>query len=94
MFELSSVNVDIFSEGKTTSMQGEHLLVKTLPEVFEQRYGRIPKTIFVRDCYRELYEIATLSMVDESQDFSATLFSGVPGIGKSLYGVFHLPIPG
>ena len=90
MFELSSVNVDIFSEGTTKSIHGEHLLIKTLPKAFELRYGSIPKTIFVRDCYRELYEIATDSMVDASLDYCATLFTGVPGIGKSLFMVYFI----
>ena len=90
MFELSSVNVDIFSEGTTKSIHGEHLLVKTLPKVFKQRYGTIPKTIYVRDCYRELYKIATDSMVDASLDYCATLFTGVPGIGKSLFMVYFI----
>ena len=90
MFELSSVNVDIFSEGTTKSIHGEHLLVKTLPKVFKQRYGTIPKTIYVRDCYRELYKIATDSMVDASLDNCATLFTGVPGIGKSLFMVYFI----
>ena len=82
VLELSSVEVDIFSEGSTTSIHGEHLLVKTLPSLFERRYGPIPKRIFVRDCYRSLYKIATDSMVDASLSGCVTLFTGVPGIGK------------
>jgi hypothetical protein len=48
-FELSSVEIDIFSDGSTTSIHGEHLLVKKLPIVFKERYGSIPKRVFVRD---------------------------------------------
>lgn len=36
VIELAPVSVDIFSEGIPTSLQGEHLLVKHLPEVFKQ----------------------------------------------------------
>ena len=46
-FELSSVEIDIFSEGSTSSIHGEHLLVKKLPTVFKERYGSIPKRVFV-----------------------------------------------
>lgn len=90
MFELSSATVDIFSEGITESIHGEHLLVKKLPEVFTQRYGPIPKKVYVRDCYRTLYKLASDSMVDASLDFGAALFTGVPGIGKSLFLVYFI----
>jgi len=82
VFELSSVKIDIFSEGSTTSIHGEHLLVKKLPTVFKERYGSIPKRVFVRDCYRALYKIATDSMLDAPLDYCVKLFTGVPGIGK------------
>ena len=90
MFELSSVKIDIFSEGSTTSIHGEHLLVKKLPNVFKERYGSIPKIVFVRDCYLALYKIATDSMLDASLDYCVTLFTGVPGIGKSLFMVYFI----
>jgi len=87
---LSSVEIDIFSEGSTTSIHGEHLLVKKLPNVFKERYGSIPKRVFVRDCYRALYKIATDCMLDASLDYCVTLFTGVPGIGKSLFMVYFI----
>lgn len=90
LFELSSVTVDIFSEGITEYIHGEHLLVNKLPEVFTQRYGPIPKKVYVRDCYRTLYKYASDSMVNVSLDFGATLFTGVPGIGKSLFLVYFI----
>jgi hypothetical protein len=90
VFELFSATVDIFSEGINESSHGEHLLVKKLPEVFTQRYGPIPKKVYVRDCYRTLYKLASDSMVDASLDFGATLFTGFPGIGKSLFLVYFI----
>eukprot|EP01031_Cornospumella_fuschlensis_P032164 gene32164-38904_t len=90
LFELSSVTVDTFSEGMTESIHGEHLLVKKLPEVFRQRYGSIPKKVYVRDCYRTLYKLASDSMVDVTRDFGVTLFTGIPGIGKSLFLVYFI----
>eukprot|EP01031_Cornospumella_fuschlensis_P030373 gene30373-36700_t len=90
LFELSSATVDTFSEGMIESIHGEHLLVKKLPEVFTHRYGSIPEKVYVRDCYRTLYKLASDSMVDASRNFGATLFTGVPGIGKSLFLVYFI----
>jgi len=90
VFELISVEIDIFSEDSTTAIRGDHLLVKKLPTVFRERYGAIPDRVFVRDCYRTLYKIATDSMVDASLDYCVTLFTGVPGIGKSLFMVYFI----
>jgi hypothetical protein len=87
VFELSSVEID---EGSTAFIHGEYLLVKKLPTLFNHRYGSIPKRVFVRDCYRALYKIATDSMVDASLDYCVTLFTGVPGIGKSLFMVYFI----
>ncbi len=90
VFELTSASVELFSEGAPDPIRGEHLIVKSLPEVFKQRYGPIPEIVYVRNCYRTLYNIATDSMVDPSLDFGATLFTGVPGIGKSLFLVYFI----
>lgn len=90
MFELSSVEVDIFSEGITESICGEHLLVKKLPEAIVVRYGNIPEKIYVRDSYKTLYECAAQSQILQEKGYSATLFTGVPGIGKSLFLVYFI----
>jgi hypothetical protein len=90
VFELSSVAVDIFSEGITESIPGEHLLVKKLPEAFVVRYGSIPEKIYVRDSYKALYESAAQSRISQNVGYSATLFTGVPGIGKSLFLVYFI----
>jgi hypothetical protein len=90
VFEVSSVEVDIFSEGTTESIHGEHLLVKRLPEAFFVRYGSIPEKIYVRDSYKALYESAAQSRIRQQKGYSATLFTGVPGIGKSLFLVYFI----
>ena len=50
MFELSSFEADVFSEGSTTFIHGEHLLVLKLTR------------IFIRDYYLALYKTATDSV--------------------------------
>ena len=89
-FELSPATVDVFSEGISESIPGEHLLVKKLPEAFVIRYGSIPEKIYVRDCYKALYERAAQSRICQQQGCSATLFTGAPGIGKSLFLVYFI----
>ena len=61
-----------------------------LPVCFYERYGSTPQNIFVRDCYRKLYEIVSDLMYDENIVHAATLFTGIPGIGKSLFLVYFI----
>jgi hypothetical protein len=91
VFELCSVEVATFSEGKAGSIRGEQLLVKRLPELFRARYGRIPEKIYVRDAYKTLYDRAAQTRSrQQTGTHCATLFTGVPGIGKSLFLVYFL----
>eukprot|EP01033_Poteriospumella_lacustris_P003572 gene3572-2591_t len=91
VFELCSVEVATFSEGTTGSIRGEQLLVKSLPNVFLTRYGCIPEKIYVRDAYRTLYDRAAQTRIrQQTGTHCATLFTGVPGIGKSLFLVYFL----
>jgi hypothetical protein len=71
-------------------LPGQHLIVHELPQSFRLRYGLIPESIFVRECYSRLYEIVSGRMLDPSMNFGATLFTGVPGIGKSLFLVYFI----
>jgi hypothetical protein len=89
-FELSNAKVQIISEGITETIHGEHLLIKKLPEAFVAQYGSIPEKIYVRDCYKTLYECAAQSRIRQQIGYSATLFTGVPGIGKSLFLVYFI----
>ena len=89
-FELTDVIVDTLSLD-TSGYQGEFLIVKELPECFYQQYGKIPEKIFVRECYHKLYEIAAESILNsESGKYSATVFRGIPGIGKSLFLIYFI----
>lgn len=89
-FELKAVAVDTFSEGRFVRLEGEHLHVHQLPECFRGRYGNVPSKIFVRESYRRLYEIVSQLMESGSMEYGATLFTGVPGIGKSLFLVYFI----
>ena len=63
----------------------EYLLLRSLPYLLNDRYGRLPKKIYVRDCYRQIYETASQLMVDGKMELGTSLCTGVPGIGKSLF---------
>jgi hypothetical protein len=72
-------------------LDGEYLNVLELPRQFGERYLNIPAKVYVRDCYKKLYEIAATSMVTTRiMEGSASLFTGVPGIGKSLFLVYFV----
>ena len=68
----------------------EQLIVRQLPQQFQVRYSQIPEIIYVRECYRKLYEIVADLMSGELMEWGATLFTGVPGIGKSLFLVYFI----
>ena len=84
------MSADSVSEGPLFQLPGEQLTINQLPAHFAPRYGKIPETIYVRECYRELYKTASDSMLAECSGNSATLFTGVPGIGKSLFLVYFI----
>ena len=69
--------------------EGEYLEILDIPAIFGQRYGIIPR-IYIRHCYRRLYEIITDQMLNDHRPFPVTLFTGVPGIGKSLFLIYFL----
>jgi hypothetical protein len=90
-FAWSPAKVDIFSGGITETIHGEHLHITRLPELFAVRYGAIPEIIYVRDSYKTLYECAAQARIHQLKgSYSATLFTGVPGIGKSLFLVYFI----
>ena len=70
--------------------EGEYLQILALPDVFKMRYGQIPSCLYIRHCYRRLYEITPHIMLHYHKDLSATLFTGVPGIGKSMFLIYFL----
>jgi hypothetical protein len=82
--------VPLYSEGVVQQYAGLYLEIETLPAVFYKRYGRIPSKIYVRHCYAKLYEIVTHLMLNYQEPFPTALFTGVPGIGKSLFLIYFL----
>ena len=71
-------------------VEGRLLLVEQLPKSFELRYGAIPEKIFIRQCYLDLYERAAGLMFSGKMKKGVALFTGVPGIGKSLFLIYFL----
>lgn len=89
-FDLEEVIVDSNLHGALVQLKGHHLIVHELPIIFRQRYGDIPREIFVRECYEDLYRIVTEQITSGFMDYGVTLFTGIPGIGKSLFLVYFL----
>ena len=65
------------------------LLKKSIPVEFKTRYSErsIPDRIYIRKCYEELYDLSTEIMLNSS---CTILFTGVPGIGKSMFMIYFL----
>ena len=78
--------IDVIVHG----VAGQHLIIHQLPKLFLARYGEIPQIIFVRDCYGKLYSIVSDLMSEGLMNYGVTLFTGVPGIGKSLFLVYWI----
>lgn len=82
--------VPLYTDGVIQQCESEYLEIVNLPKVFYKRYGSIPSRIYIRHCYRKLYEIVTNLMETYEKPFPAALFTGVPGIGKSLFLIYFL----
>ena len=70
--------------------QVEFLLSKDLPHLFIDRYGPIPSKVYIRRCYKQLYGITADKMASGHMEMGVTLFTGVSGIGKSLFLIYFL----
>eukprot|EP01039_Chlorochromonas_danica_P011205 gene11205-12497_t len=88
--EIIEFSIPLYSEGVVRQYEVEYLEIKTLPVMFYERYGKIPSRIYIRPCYKKLYDIVTLLMPIYQGQLPATLFTGVPGIGKSLFLIYFL----
>jgi len=88
--ELTNFSISLYSNSEDQSVAGQYLEIDSLPIIFLERHGIIPKRIYIRHCYRELYEIVTARMIEYHDQLPATLFTGVPGIGKSLFMIYFL----
>lgn len=83
-------SIPLYSEGVVQQFEGEYLEIEKLPPAFYERYRKIPQRIYIRHCYRRLYEIVSAVMLHYHDQLPATLFTGVPGIGKSLFLVYFI----
>ena len=66
------------------------LILDHVPVEFIDRYGTLPPEIYIRECYEELYEKAILFMLVPTKSRPTILFTGVPGIGKSIFMIYFL----
>lgn len=81
----------IFEAGLDSSNDVEFLQLKNIPSALTGRYSVIPSRIYVRKCYREIYDVVTTRMLRVSANTRPVfLFTGVPGIGKSVFLVYFL----
>ena len=77
--------------------EGCFLIMKRFPFLLKNRFGVAFPRIFVRGCYEELYELVTAEMLSPSRKTidglelkPSFLFTGVPGIGKSVFMIYFL----
>ena len=77
--------------------EGCFLIMKRFPFQLKNRFGVAFPRIFVRGCYEELYELVTAEMLSPSRKTidglelkPSFLFTGVPGIGKSVFMIYFL----
>jgi hypothetical protein len=66
------------------------LTLYEIPVEFEERYGFIPSSIYVRKCYEDLYKLITNIMIRNDKKRPGVLITGVPGIGKSIFMIYFL----
>ena len=75
---------------KNTVAVNHWLELPNIPYEFTSRYNRLPSRILVRQCYKDIYEQVTAQMLNGKIFFPAFLFTGVPGIGKSIFLIYFL----
>ena len=85
-FSIEDVNV---GNRKYEIAGNQWLVLESVPYEFTLRYGILPR-ILVRQCYKDIYDLVTSQMLDENYINPAFLFTGVPGIGKSIFLVYFL----
>ena len=68
----------------------EFLIIEHLPRKIYRRYGSIPSRVYIRRCYKQLYDITADKMASGSMETGVTLYTGVPGIGKSLFLIYFI----
>jgi hypothetical protein len=88
--ERLSFRFESIPDASGLEIPGRFLVVDDIPDVFTRRYGSIPRGIFVRTCYEDLYDVATTHLKTPNDSSQNVLFTGVPGIGKSLFMIYFL----
>ena len=76
------------AEGGSVNTEVQYLKTQQLPKFLASRYNGLK--IYVRECYRQLDETVSAGMLSNETCHSATLFTGVPGIGKSLFLLYFI----
>ncbi len=67
------------------------LIIDEIPAEFDLRYGHVKRNILIRQAYIDLYKAVTDIMLKAPLDRTlAALFTGVPGIGKSIFMIYLL----
>eukprot|EP01036_Dinobryon_divergens_P035534 gene35534-46071_t len=79
-----------FSLQKDQLSGDEFLILNDLPMEFIHRYGLIPSKIYNRRCYKQLYDITAGEMSSGRIEWGVTLYTGVSGIGKSLFLIYFI----
>jgi hypothetical protein len=79
-----------FTEVFVDGCVGKVLVLDEIPVEFLKRFGKIPNHILIRECYKELYDMVVECMIDPNRDGQTILFTGVPGVGKSLFMIYFI----
>lgn len=80
---------EIIIEDEKTAFPSQNLVLDKIPVEFNYRYRKIPKSIYVRRCYLELYDLVSKMMLGDYEQ-PAFLFTGISGIGKSMFLIYFL----
>ena len=80
----------VVGDNDETKAGNQWLVIESIPDEFIFRFHTIPNKIFVRQSYQDIYELVTKDMLNEDIVRPAFIFTGVPGIGKSIFLVYFL----
>lgn len=87
-FETNVTRV-ITDNGSAAGTMKQMLVLDELPHALVNRYG-IVENLYVRECYIDLYDIVVEKMIKYENKRPGMLFTGVPGIGKSMFLIYFM----
>ncbi len=92
VFRFGFEQITFIDENGMEQPAGIVLILEAIPKEFSRRYGNgsIPHRMYIRTCYVELYDQVTEEMLSPNTSAPAMLFTGVPGIGKSMFMIYFL----